>query len=104
MAFTRGTTPSYTFTFSGLDLSSVRDVYITFEQSSSGTEITKHAPDVDIDPAENKAGITLTQQDTLKFQKGSVKVQLRAIDENGTAVATAIFSDKVNEVLYEGVI
>ena len=103
MAFTRGTTPTYTFTFNGLSLYTVNDVYITFEQTG-GTELTKHSPDVVIEPMGNKAILTLTQTETLSFSKGSVKVQLRAIDENGTAVATAIFTDKVNEVLYEGVI
>ena len=104
MAFTRGTTPIYTVTFSDFPLDDAADVYITFEQTSSGVELTKHGDELTWDRENNTVTTKLTQAETLTFQKGSIKIQIRAVDNEGTAVATSIFSDTVNDVLYERVI
>lgn len=106
MAFTRGTTPVYTITFSDIQLSNLADVYITFEQNKDGSnvELTKHGDDLTWDTTNNRATVKLSQEETLKFKKGTIKIQIRAVDNEATAVATSIFDDTVSEVLYEKVI
>ena len=104
MAFTRGTTPVYSITFSELSLSDLSDVYITFEQKKSGYELTKHGTDLTWDYANNKVQCVLSQAETLKFASGDIKVQIRAIDSAQMATATEILDDTVDDVLYEAVI
>ena len=104
MPFTRGTTPVYSFTFSELTLSDMEDIYITFEQKKTNYELTKHGQDLTWDYVNNKVQVVLPQEDTLKFSKGEIKVQLRSIDHAGMALATDQFEDEVYDVLYEKVI
>lgn len=102
MSFTRGTTPTYTITFSGIPLGNIKDIYITFEQTKSNVEITKHGDDL-VRTDEN-VQVTLSQRETLQFNRGDIKIQIRAIDFYEKALATAIVEDTVSDVLYEDVI
>lgn len=102
MAFTRGTTPTYTIAFPDIDFSTLTDIYITFEQTKQGVEITKHGDDLAW--AADHVSVRLSQADTLKFKAGEIKVQVRAIDNTDNAVASTIWYEDVNDVLYEKVI
>jgi len=102
MAFTRGTTPFYTVSFPDLDFDELSDVYVTFEQTKQGIEITKHGSDLTW--GADNVSFRLSQEDTLKFRPSEVKIQVRAIDNNGYAVASTIWTEDVNDVLYEKVI
>ena len=42
----RGTTPLYTISVTGIPLEDIADVYMTFEQTKSNQELTKHFPDI----------------------------------------------------------
>ena len=102
MSFTRGTTPVYRIIFEDVSMADIKDVYVTFEQAKNNVEITKHGEE--LTRSDTGVSLTLSQSETLKFQKGTIKIQIRAIDYNDMATATSITEDTVNDVLYEKVI
>ena len=65
MSIVKGTTPTFTFTFSdaGLDLTTASHVYVTF--SIRGVVVTKK--DSDLTVTENSVSCDLTQAETLQF-------------------------------------
>lgn len=78
----QGTTPTIVINVNNIDLSELKSVYITFEQD--GYLLRKDMSQIEIEDDEIR--ITLTQEETLKFKKGIVNVQLRAITQDGTLV------------------
>ena len=117
----RGTTPTIIMEVDEqYDLSMATDVWATFGQDTSGTEITKQwsrYPDPD-DPTANQGimvngqyvTVKLSQEETLEFVKGSVKVQVKMKQDDydeGTiyddVVGTVIKKIKVDEILSEDV-
>lgn len=95
----RGTTPLYTIKFTGIALSDIGDIYITFEQTKSNQELTKHFPEVAV--GDGYAYVQLSQAETLAFQKGSAKMQIRFLDNNDNAFKSTIVNVQVSDVLYE---
>ena len=95
----RGTTPLYTIKFTGISLQDIGDIYITFEQTKSSQELTKHYPEVAV--GDGYAFVQLTQAETLAFQKGSAKMQIRFLDKTGNAFKSTIVNVQVSDVLYE---
>lgn len=73
----QGTTPTIVINVNNIDLSELKSVYITFEQD--GYLLRKDMSQIEIEDDEIR--ITLTQEETLKFKKGIVNVQLRAITQ-----------------------
>lgn len=73
----QGTTPTIVINVNNIDLSELKSVYITFEQD--GFLLRKDMSQIEIEDDEIR--ITLTQEETLKFKKGIVNVQLRAITQ-----------------------
>lgn len=73
----QGTTPTIVINVNNIDLSELKSVYITFEQD--GHLLRKDMSQIEIEDDEIR--ITLTQEETLKFKKGIVNVQLRAITQ-----------------------
>lgn len=65
MSIVKGTTPTFTFTFSeaGLDLTDAAHVYVTF--SIRNVTVTKS--DADLTVTENTVSCSLTQAETLQF-------------------------------------
>jgi hypothetical protein len=98
----RGTTPLYTISITGVPLEDIADIYMTFEQNKSWQELTKHFPE--ITESSGVYSVKLTQAETLAFQKGSGKVQIRLLDVLGNAIKTEIWNMTVSDVLYEEVI
>ena len=98
----RGTTPLYTIKLKGISLSDIGDIYITFEQTKSNQELTKHYPEVAI--GDGYAYVQLSQEETLAFQKGSAKMQIRFLDKTNNAFKSSIANVQVSDVLYEEVI
>lgn len=96
----RGTTPTLKIKINGANVKEFSKIYVTFKQGE--TEVTKTTEDIDIE--DNLLSIWLSQEDTLKFVHGHVDVQLRAITENGVAVASSIQMLFMDEILKEGVI
>lgn len=98
----RGTTPVLTINVNGIDVSEFSSIYITFEQGAK--EITKEIDDVTLDTENNRIIVSLSQSETLSFKDGELKVQLRAITNQGKAVASTIKKLDVGHILKEGVI
>lgn len=117
----RGTTPTVALTIDNdYDVSYATDIWVTFEQPSTGVELTrewKRYPDTS-DPNANSGitvdgqnvVVTLSQEETLEFSKGSVQVQVKLKKDDfdeGTiydnVVGTVIKKIKVDEILSEDV-
>ena len=107
----QGTTPIVT-----LDVAADFDncnVYVTIDQdgtqvtkdsrNSSDIEITKHYDD-NGDFDYSKVALYLTQAETLGFDVGKVRVQIRWVDFLGNADETDIGSFKIGESLLKDVI
>lgn len=108
MAIRRGTTPTLTITAEGIDLIG-KAIYITIAQSNNG-QLTKVFPNEDGSVwLESKydgtdINVYLSQHDTLKFHPGRAEVQIRWIEEDGTAHASDIKNITLTKTLLEGVI
>ena len=101
----RGTTPTITLQFnSDLDLSTMEQIWVTFEGKNA--EVTHDITTLDLDVENSRISVTLSQEDTLKFQnlKGKVEVQARFLDNEGVAMASDIAEIDLNRILKEGVI
>ena len=96
----QGTTPTIVINVNNIDLSELKSVYITFEQD--GYLLRKDMSQIEIEDDEIR--ITLTQEETLKFKKGIVNVQLRAITQDGLVIASSIATTTVHRILDKEVI
>lgn len=99
----RGTTPTLCLSLvTSLDLSKVDGVWVTFK--SPCAEMTFTGEDVVVNDAERKLYVSMTQNDTLSFGTGKVKVQARLLMEDGKAFATDVEEVPVEAILMEGVL
>ena len=101
----RGTTPTLVYNInsdSELNLSSMKQIWVTLKNLCY--EKTYEKKELIINDEEKKIEIKLTQEDTLRFTKGSVKTQIRFLDENDSAYASNIEEVDINNILKEGVI
>lgn len=97
----RGTTPTYTIKFDdNVDMDRVEDICLTFEQISSGTELSKHIKD-DGFFAKDGGYVTLSQSETRSFSKGTVKRQVLVKFKDGTVKTSDIEKENVYDVLHE---
>lgn len=97
----RGTTPTHEFT-TDINLTSAEVLYITYKQDGKSI-IEKDIGEVDI--AAEKVTTRLTQEETLKVKPaGTVKIQIRARLEDGSAVASNIMTASPEDILKDGVI
>lgn len=96
----RGTTPTLTFKmpFSNTGIS---NMYITFVQ---GRNTILEKTEADVVWNENSFDLELTQEDTLKFEKGMVMIQLRLKYTDGTALASNLIYTTAEAILKDGVI
>lgn len=108
----RGSTPIVSITVPNQDFTNC-NVYVTLDQD--GTQVTKASrtsDDIQIvknldsngDLVSSTVAVYLTQEDTMKFEVGNCRVQIRWIDLLDNAYVTDIKSIKLNETLLEGVI
>lgn len=111
MATIRGTTPTFTITLSGINLSGDYHVFATIDQS--GTQLTKSNTDnsMIISSEENEDGemvttlnLSLTQEETLLFKVGGADIQLKWIDDTGNVSASDIGEVTFTKALLEDVI
>lgn len=101
----RGTTPSIKFHITSMfEFETIEEVWITLKTWETEETFKYSATEVDID-AENKTiTISLSQEDTLAFEDGTVELQLRLLDTNHLAYATDIFEVEMKRILKDGVI
>lgn len=97
----RGTTPTNIFNVN-VDLTEAEDIIISYAQKGN-VVINKMISDIDV--TEEAISTTLTQTETLKLDAAyNVEIQIRALFDDGTAIASDIISVDVGAILYEGVI
>ena len=96
----RGTTPTNTFTVD-VDLRQATALYVTYKQNSR-VILEKTLEDATI--TETSVAVTLTQEETLAFSKGTVSIQIRAKFADGAAIASNIITSSVDQILKDGVI
>lgn len=99
----RGTTPTLCLSLlTSLDLAEVEDIWVTLKAPSM--KMTFSGEEVLLDVVEKKAYLFLSQEDTLSFGVGKVKVQARILMGDGKAFATDVQEISVDEILMEGVL
>lgn len=113
MATIRGTTPIFTISISGIDLSKNYRVYVTIDQN--GTQLTKNSYDnadtLSVKATTDDTGtvtttidMSLTQKETLNFEIGKADMQAKWIDSSGVVDASDISSVEFSRALLEEVI
>lgn len=79
-------------------------LYLTFRQGY-GREVTRREDSITADNDAKTLTVTLTQEETLKFEEGgNVEIQLRAVTTTGAALASNIVALPVERILLGGVI
>lgn len=102
MGVPSGTTPTLTLTFDSetLDLTAAENVYVTF--SAKGETLTKTGADIAVSAQE--IGVYLTQEETLGFSVGSVKIQVNWTYADGSRGASDVALFSFSEQLLRSVL
>lgn len=95
----RGTTPTFILTLQDADLTNT-NVYVTFKQEE--LLLTKSGSDLSIE--ENVVSVYLSQEETLKFQRGNLYIQVNWTFDNGKRACSEIALVKVDNNLFNGVL
>lgn len=107
----RGTTPTHVFSFP-FKQNEVAALYISYFQKGS-IKVEKELNDITFDPALETIEVTLTQQDTLSFEKykwldrardSLILIQIRVRLENGECWASEVMEERLGDVLKDGII
>lgn len=96
----RGTTPTITYNVD-IDLTSALELYVTITEDGV-VMVERSINDVTI--TSKSVSISLTQEETLKFNPGKVLMQIRARMPDGAALASNIMMGDVAQILKDGVI
>lgn len=93
----RGSTPTNVFHVN-VDLRGAR-IYITYKQNGD-VIVEKTGENITVE--EDKLTVTLTQEETLRFKTGSVRIQIRYVRSDGSADASNIIETRSEEILKDG--
>lgn len=98
----RGTTPTFQLTLEDeeIDLSEMDNVYATFEQGCY--KLTKSGDDISLDG--NQVDVFFSQEESLKFKKGVMHIQLNWTFQNGKRACSNIVNVEIGENLINGVL
>lgn len=96
----RGTTPTHTFRVP-IDLTSAAVLKVYYKQGYE-VLVEKEKPDLDVTPS--TITVQLTQEETLRFADGQIKMQIRARMPNGKAVKSKVKMTSADELLKNEVI
>ena len=99
----RGSTPRYNIYISGMQISDLANLQITFTQKRA-IKIEKSLSDMTIDTEANTASFSLTQEETMDLEVGMVDKQIRLIDTSGQVTLTRIFRERVEPNVREDLI
>ena len=99
----QGTTPAYTLTISGYDLTD-KTVFVAIKERGKMLVLTGFRLSIAYDDGTSAIVFSLTQEETLALPTGQAEVQVRFIDSSGIARATDIKTIPVERVLQPGVI
>ena len=101
----RGTTPTFILTLDDVDLTGT-NVYVTFKQDKGdcpkGLLLTKTGDDLTIE--ENVVSVYLSQEETLRFARGKLYIQVNWTFDNGKRACSEIALVKVDNNLLNGVL
>jgi len=99
---TRGTTPTHKLNVN-VDLTEAR-VYVTYKQRGSVIVERNNEEETNTLTIDSESVVlTLTQEETLKFYTNEkVDIQIRAVFEDGTAIASSIVSVYTDKILKDG--
>ena len=102
MSIPRGTTPTFTLTFTeqGLDLTTANKVYVTFEQF--GKTLTKKGDDLTV--SEKQIEVYLAQAETLAFAVGDIEIQANWTDATGGRSASEVAKYTLTKQLLDEVV
>lgn len=100
MGAVRGTTPVYTLTLEGYDLTG-KTVYVTIAQGGLKMTLTGDRLTVVAEESGSTIAFELTQAETLRFKAGDAEVQLKCIDEQGNVDASGIGQLTIDRALLE---
>lgn len=99
----RGTTPSLIIKVnSNLNLSTLSVLWVTIQQETYQKTYT--LDDVEIDAAQKKISVYMSQEETLKFSEGYANIQIRGLTSDNKAVASKTKNIEIGRILKEGVI
>lgn len=99
----RGTTPTICFSLlSSIDMDEIAQIWLTF--SMPRTKLTFTGERVIISAPNRKLYVKLTQEETLSFGTGNVKVQARILMRDGMAYASDVGELEVRGILMDGVV
>lgn len=98
----RGTTPYITIQ-TDQDLTGYEYVVFTMEDRS-GAEVSVDNGSGAMEVYSDHIIVRLSQDQTLSMSKGGVKMQIRARDTQGYAIASGIMTANMEDILLDGVI
>lgn len=98
----RGTTPTITIE-TDTDLTRAQYVVVTMEDFD-GNEISVDSKSGNMKITSTAISAKFTQEQTLSLSQGKVRIQIRAVDLSGNAIASNIMSASIDDVLKDGVI
>lgn len=99
----RGSTPRYNIYISGMQISDLANLQITFTQDHQ-IMIERSLNDMTIDTEANTASFSLTQEETMQLKVGTVDKQIRLMNGGGTVTLTRIFRERVEPNIREDLI
>lgn len=94
----RGTTPTVMFHLNGLAYEDIKKLYLTFEHGTKQLTKTEYEYDKRV------YSVKLTQEETLLYSAGTVKVQVKVLLIDGTVVASPIKTLSMTDILMEEVV
>ena len=98
----RGTTPFITIN-TDQDLTGYEYIVFTMEDRvGNAVNVDNGSDAMQVNP--DSVVVRLSQDQTLSMTKGGVKMQLRAVDTGGNAIASNIMQGNLEDVLKDGVI
>ena len=102
MSVARGTTPTYILTFDeqSLDLTAMRNVYVTFKKGAK--VLTKTGNDIVV--TERRVEVYLNQKETLSFFAGDVEVQVNWTMEGGRRACSEVVNIVLSKQLLDKVV
>lgn len=87
-----------------MEISDISALYITYSQGEK-VIVDKSIQDITISAEKTLiVSLKLTQEDTLKFIKGNVEIQIRLKTKGGEALASKPINTYVDKILKDGVI
>ena len=102
-----GTTPTFTYILENpAQALYIANVRVDLTQDKSGAVVQKYKSkgEVTVNEAEGKIATTLTQEESLQFERGRGKIQIHVLYDDATAWKTYVQDFKIDESTTDDVI